>query len=84
MNRRRLLQKLQQGNVQNVDFDDLDNLLRGFGYQLVQITGSHRVYGNDQIHHRLNFQPRQGKAKDYQVRELLKTIARYNLRLEDD
>jgi predicted RNA binding protein YcfA (HicA-like mRNA interferase family) len=84
MNRRRLLRRLQQGHVQNVDFNDLDNLLRGFGFRLVRITGSHRVYGNDRIHKRLNFQVRNGEAKDYQVRALLVDIERYNLSLEDE
>ncbi len=84
MNCRRLLQRLQHGNVQNVDFDDLDNLLRGFGYRLVRQTGSHRVYGNDGAHSRLNFQIRNGQAKDYQVRQFPESIKRYNLTLEDD
>jgi hypothetical protein len=46
--------------------------------------GSHRVYVNPAVALHLNVQPRgDGKAKDYQVRRLLRDIDEFALALEE-
>lgn len=84
MNRRKLLEKLIQGHVQNVSFKDFRNLVLGFGFSLDRIEGSHHLFTRDDIPDIVNLQERRGEAKPYQVREFVRLIERYNLRLEDE
>ncbi len=41
--RDKLRQRMEQ-NPQNVRFEDLDNLLRSYGFQLRRSSGSHHIY----------------------------------------
>jgi len=64
----------------NLRFEDLCRLAEACGFEWVHGTGSHRVYARDGVVEILNFQPRKdGKAKAYQVRQLLVAIERYGL-----
>lgn len=83
MNRRRLLARLMTG-AYNVSFDDFDNLIRGFGFELRRSSGSHRIYARPGIPDRVNIQARKGEAKPYQVRQFLDLIEKHQLRLEED
>jgi predicted RNA binding protein YcfA (HicA-like mRNA interferase family) len=82
MNRKKLLSKLSKGEVQNVAFKDLMNLVEGFGFALDRISGSHHIYSHVGIPELVNLQDVKGKAKPYQIRQLLKLVERYNLELE--
>lgn len=62
MNRRRLLRRLTQGAVNNVAFDDMVNLVEGFGFQLVRITGSHHLFTHPDIVELINLQSVRGEA----------------------
>ena len=84
MNRRRLLERLRNGHLHNVSFDDFCALVEGLGYQLDRTTGSHRAYVHRQLGLLLSLQPLRGEAKPYQIRELLRDVERYNLRLEGE
>lgn len=84
MNRRRLLRRLTQGAVNNVAFDDMVNLVEGFGFQLVRITGSHHLFTHPDIAKLINLQSVRGEAKPYQIRQLLRLVERYNIKLEDE
>ena len=83
MNRGRLLERLRRGHVQNVSFEDFCELLEGLGFRLVRTVGSHRHFGHPALPEPFTVQPRRGDAKPYQLRQFLRLIDRYNLRLED-
>jgi hypothetical protein len=83
MNRRRLLVRLLNGS-RNVSFHDLMSLAEGFGFRLSRIRGSHHFFVHPAIPEVLNLQPMAGKAKRYQVDQLLDLVEQYDLRLEED
>ena len=82
MNRRKLLLRLSRGEIQNVSFKDITNLVEGFGFALARSSGSHYIYSRPGIPEVINLQDVKGQAKPYQIRQLLKLIERYNLELE--
>lgn len=83
MNRKKLLHKLAQGHLQNVAFSDFVDLLEGFGFQLLRVRGSHHIFGHPGIPELVNLQEVGGQAKPYQVRQFLRLVERYNIKLED-
>ena len=68
----------------NVSFDDMTDLAQGFGFHLARVNGSHHIYSRRGIPELVNLQEVSGKAKPYQVRQFLKLVERYNLKLEDE
>jgi len=84
MNRRRLLRRLASGALQNVAFSDMKSLAEGFGFRLDRVTGSHHIFAHSEIPELVNLQEVRGQAKPYQIRQFLRLVERYNLRLEDD
>jgi predicted RNA binding protein YcfA (HicA-like mRNA interferase family) len=83
MNRRNLLQRLSQGAFHNVRFQDMQNLLAGFGFQLVRTEGSHHVFTHPTIKELVSLQEVREEAKPYQIRQFLRIVERYDLKLED-
>lgn len=81
MNRRQLLRRLSQGALHNVAFDDMINLLDGFGFRLVRVSGSHHIFAHPDIPEVINFQSVGGEAKPYQIRQFLRLVERYNLKM---
>ena len=84
MNRKKLLKRLSQGAVTNVAFSDLLNLAAGFGFRERRISGSHHILAHPEITELLNLQEVGGEGKPYQIRQMLKLVERYNLKLEGD
>ena len=84
MNRRKLLKRLSEGALGNVAFADLTNLVEGFGFRLVRVSGSHRIFVHPAVPELLGLQEVKGEAKPYQIRQFLRLVERYNLTLEDD
>ena len=84
MNRRRLLRRLLRGALRNVAFDDMASLLEGFGFQLARVSGSHHVFMHPDAPGLVNVQSVRGEAKPYQIRQFLRMVERYNLKLEDE
>ena len=84
MNRKRLLRRLSQGALRNVRFADLIDLVEGFGFRLARVKGSHHIFTHPSIPGLINLQEVDGEAKPYQIRQLLRLVERYNLRLEDN
>jgi HicA-like toxin of HicAB toxin-antitoxin system len=84
LNRRRLLVRLLQGHLQNVPFDDFCELVQAFGFRPGRSRGSHQTFSHPATSEMLNLQPRYGEAKSYQIRQFLRLVERYNLRLEDE
>ena len=84
MNRRRLLKRLSQGALRNIAFGDMIDLVEGFGFKLARVTGSHHIFSQPTIQELVNLQEVKGQAKPYQIRQFLKLVERYNLKLEDE
>ncbi|MDF1596917.1 MAG: type II toxin-antitoxin system HicA family toxin [Acidimicrobiia bacterium] len=79
-----LLARIGQGRVDNVRFSDLIRLCRKLGFEIVRVSGSHHILARDGFAELLNLQEVHGDAKPYQVRQLVKLVERYNLRIEGD
>ena len=72
-----------RGAVTNVSFGDLCNLAEGLGFEMRRVSGSHHVFAHPDIPQLINLQSLRGQAKPYQVRQLLRLVERYDLRLKD-
>jgi predicted RNA binding protein YcfA (HicA-like mRNA interferase family) len=59
-------------------------LAEGFGFRLSRVSGSHHIFTHPDVRELVNLQKVNGKAKPYQIRQLLQLVERYDLRLEDE
>ena len=84
MNRRRLLRRLSEGAVRNVAFGDLIDLVEAFGFEFARVSGSHHIFTHPDISELLNLQEVRGEAKPYQIRQFLRLVERYNLKLREE
>ncbi len=84
MNPTRLWQRIQQGHINNIDFDDFVRLIKASGFEFDRQRGtSHRLFRHPQVRQRLNLQPgRDGSAKAYQVREFTRYVGEHSLTME--
>jgi len=80
MHPRKLLQKAL-ASPNNLRFADVCGLAEAFGFRLSRTSGSHHVFVHADVRELLNLQDVHGKAKPYQVRQLLQLVERYNLSL---
>ncbi len=83
MNPKKLLKRLAQGHLQNVGFGEFVNLLEGFGFKLLRTSGSHHIFGHQDIPELVNLQDVGGQAKPYQIRQFLRLVEKYNINLEE-
>jgi hypothetical protein len=68
------LERVLRGTADaNIGFEDLCALLRHLGFA-ERIRGSHHIYTRDGVAEILNLQPKGGKAKAYQVRQVRAVI----------
>ena len=67
----------------NIAFSDLCNLLQRLGFD-ERIRGDHHIFSREGVAEILNLQPRGGKAKPYQVKQVRTVITAYRLFLESD
>jgi hypothetical protein len=80
----KLLIKILLGNSDNnIPFDPLRQLLHALGFT-ERISGSHHIFSQTGIEEILNLQPKQGKAKAYQVKQIRNIILKYHLGEEQD
>jgi len=63
----------------NISFNDLCKLAEMVGFIYDRQKGSHRVYTHEKYPGIMNFQDVKGKAKPYQVKQLLNFISEHNL-----
>lgn len=76
-------QAILDGN-RNIRFEDLLRLAAAFGFMLKRIKGSHHILVHRTAPDALNLQPGPGgKAKPYQVRQLVDLVERHGLNLEE-
>ncbi len=76
--------RLARGEVANVAFDDMRRLVEGFGFELRRVSGSHHVFTHPEIAELINLQAVRGQAKPYQIRQFLRLVERYDLKLESE
>jgi predicted RNA binding protein YcfA (HicA-like mRNA interferase family) len=82
--RKKLLRRLSEGHLRNVSFGDIANMVEGFGFQLARTSGSHHIFTHQDISELVNLQEVKGEAKPYQIRQFLRLVEKYNLRLEEE
>ena len=83
MDERKLLMRMARGTVANVAFADLQRLAEALGFELLRVSGSHHVFAHPDISELINLQAVRGQAKPYQIRQLLRLVERYDLKLRD-
>ncbi|MGO8733731.1 MAG: type II toxin-antitoxin system HicA family toxin [Terriglobia bacterium] len=78
MNSRKLLEKALSSPA-NLRFGEVCALARAFGFHLSRVSGSHHIFARQDVRELVNLQDVGGKAKPYQVKQLLDLVERYNL-----
>jgi predicted RNA binding protein YcfA (HicA-like mRNA interferase family) len=67
----------------NIQFADLCQLLIHLGFA-ERIRGSHHIFTKDGVAEILNLQPKQQKAKVYQVKQVRNILVKYKLVGQED
>ena len=80
MNPSKLLKKAL-ASPSSLRFEEAAALAVAFGFEPTRVRGSHHIFIQPGVHELVNLQNVRGKAKAYQVRQLLRLIERYNLSL---
>lgn len=83
MSKQKLLKKILSGS-KNIRFEGMVALVEAFGFQLARVSGSHHIFIHPAVDELVNLQNVKGQAKPYQVRQFLRLVERYSLRLEDE
>ena len=60
----------------NIPFELLCQLLVSLGFEK-RVQGSHHIFAKEEVEEILNLQPKQGKAKTYQVKQVRNVILKY-------
>jgi len=75
----KLLAKILSGvSDVNIPFDKLCQLLINLGFD-ERIRGSHHIFTREDVEEILNIQPKKGKVKVYQVKQVREVILKYQL-----
>lgn len=82
--RDKLLAKILLGAADSdIPFAQLCQILHNFGFD-ERIRGSHHIFTKEGIEEILNLQPKRGKAKAYQVKQVRGIIIKYQLGGQDE
>ena len=76
--RKSLLSILSGTQDSNIPFADLQLVLDRMGFQC-RIKGDHFIYTMDGVEEIVNLQPRGGKAKPYQVKQIRQIVLNHQL-----
>ena len=82
MNKQKLLKKVLAGS-KNISFGEVTALVEAFGFRLSRVSGSHHIFAHAAGAELVNLQEVGGMAKPYQIRQFLKLVERYNLKIGD-
>jgi predicted RNA binding protein YcfA (HicA-like mRNA interferase family) len=83
MGKKKLLKKLLSGS-KNIRFSEATAIAEAFGFKLDRISGSHHIFVHPDVSELVNLQEVKGKAKPYQVKQLMKIIENHNLKMGED
>lgn len=78
-----LIQILRGISDANIPFNGLCSLLKHLGFD-ERIRGSHHIFTKDGVDEILNLQPKDGKTKPYQVKQIRNVILKYKLGEEEE
>jgi predicted RNA binding protein YcfA (HicA-like mRNA interferase family) len=65
----------------NLRFGDMTLLVESLGFRLARVSGSHHIFTHPDVPELVNLQDVRGKCKPYQVKQVLRLVDRYNLKL---
>ena len=75
----KLLQRILSGTSDsNIKFSELCQLLKRLGF-IERIKGDHYIFTKDNVAEIINIQPKNNKAKGYQVKQIRNLIVKYRL-----
>jgi predicted RNA binding protein YcfA (HicA-like mRNA interferase family) len=75
----KILLKILSGLADNnIEFDELLKLLKILNFEM-RIKGSHHIFTKQNIDEIINVQPKNSKAKNYQIKQVREIIIKYNL-----
>ncbi len=78
----KVVSKILEGRSDgNFTFADLCYVLERAGFSRHQGKGSHVIYSKDGVEEIINVQPKRGKAKAYQVKQVRELILKYQLEI---
>lgn len=78
----KLMLKILKGTSdKNIGFDEMRHLLVRLGFE-ERIKGSHYIFTKDEVEEIVNLQPKSGKAKAYQVKQVRNLILKYKLNID--
>ena len=80
MTPRKLLRKALSSPA-NLRFEEASALARSFGFHPLRVSGSHHIFAHEGVREFVNLRDVGGRAKPYQVKQLLGLVERYNLSL---
>lgn len=76
-----LLKILSGFSDKDISFSELCNVLKYLGFE-ERIKGSHHIFFKDGIKEILNLQPKDSKAKPYQIKQVRNMILYYKIKGE--
>jgi predicted RNA binding protein YcfA (HicA-like mRNA interferase family) len=82
LKKRKVLEKILAGS-KNIRFADMVGVVEAFEFSLSRTDGSHHIFAHPDVTELVNLQNVQGQTKPYQIRQFLKLVERYRLKLED-
>ena len=83
MSKRKLVQKIL-ASQHTVRFSDMVTLVVAFGFHLSRVSGSQHIIFHPDVPELVNLQDVSGRAKPYQIRQFLKLVERYDLKLPEE
>ncbi|MCR4315476.1 MAG: type II toxin-antitoxin system HicA family toxin [Planctomycetes bacterium] len=78
-----LIQIMSGSSDSNIPFDGLRNVLSSLGFE-ERIKGDHYIFSREGIEEIINIQPKSGKAKAYQIKQVRKIISEHKLLESED
>ena len=76
----KLLEKILRGTSDsNIPFEPLCNLLKKSGFLMRVKRSSHHIFTKADVEEIINLQPKDQKAKPYQVKQVREIIIKYKL-----
>lgn len=84
MGKKQKLYRRLVNSQKNVRFHEFVTIIMAFGFSFNRITGSHHIYDHPDVPQSVSIQPDESQAKPYQIRQFLRLIEKYNLKLDDD